>query len=533
MNNLTEPPLTLKEIFSGNIDDKNLNLNIIKQDLWGNEDFNHEESNNLNSLEINLSNREINTPSIEIPEIDTNLKIKNLNFNTNINANTNINKPEIKEDINLKIPDINSDLNINHKAEIGNDIDINIPQIQLDVKNKNVNNENSNDKFIPCKTLKDIFSKDINDDIFHPKLLKNEISADFQNLAVNKEEKEKSLNLFDDLDNNIDFKEPEIEIPNIKLKGKKNNLNMKIDENVDNNDDIDVPDINIKKEEINLKVDLPKKDKNKEIKKNLTLKELFGDDVDNDNYLDLNVVNPVLAPRNNTLYISGNKDDIKLYPSDDVSIKGPNIGQQLYQLNNKKELPKKLPSYSNISSGSEIKHNIPYNFDKKIKLSEKEIDLRQEVANNVLNKNPSLNLENKVESNLESLNYDENIKEDIVPINIDINYKMITNNNDTSNKSPSKQKEIPNDFHKTITLRELFNMGVNAPFNLTNTHIDYKKENKDDEIRSPRQDDIKGSNNINPDKKFKNIDNNNNEEEQKKKEDNNNNNDPFDLIDLV
>ena len=117
-----------------------------------------------------------------------------------------------------------------------------------------------------------------------------------------------------------------------------------------------------------------------------------------------------------------------------------------------------------------------------------------------------------------------------MPINIDINYKMITNNNDTANKSPTKQKEIPNDFHKTITLRELFNMGVNAPFNLTNTHIDYKKENKDDEIRSPRQDDIKGSNNINSDKKFKNIDNNNEEEQRKKEE---NNNDPFDLIDLV
>ena len=270
LDNLAEPQITLKEIFSGNIDDKNLNLNIIKQDLWGNEDFNHEESNNLNSLEINLSNREINTPSIEIPEIDTNLKIKNPNFNPNINANTNINKPEIKEDINLKIPDINSDLNINsnNKAKIGNDIDINIPKIQLEDKNKNINNEINNDKFIPCKTLKDLFSKDINDDIIHPKLLKNEISEVFQNLDLIKEEKEKSLNLFDDFDNNIDFKAPEIEIPNIKLKGMKNNLNIKIDENVDNNNDIDVPDINIKKEEINLKVDLPKKDKNEEIKKN-------------------------------------------------------------------------------------------------------------------------------------------------------------------------------------------------------------------------------------------------------------------------
>ena len=532
LNNLAEPPLTLKEIFSGNVDDNNFNLNLIKKDLWGNEEISRdEESNNLNSLEIDISNPEINTPSIDIPEIDANLKIKNPQFNQNINAN--INKPEIKQNINLKIPDINT--NINKKIEINKDIDVNMPKIQLDVNDKNKNGEFNNNKFTQGKTLKDIFSQDIDDDIIHPKILKNDIFPDFQNLELNNDEKERSLNSFDDFDYNIDIKAPDVDIPNIKLKGVKTDLNIRNKEILNDNNnknDIDIPNINPINEEIDLNVDLPKKNKNTGIKRNSTLKELFGDDVDNENYLDLYVINPVLLPHNNTLYISGNKDKIKLYPTDDVSIKGPKNKHQLNQFNNnKKDLPKKLTSFSNNSSEMEIKHNIPYNFDKKIKLPGRENDSKDVDSNIALNINPNLNIDNKIESNLESLNCDENIKEDIVPINIDINYKMITNNNDKEVNNPSKQKESANNFHRKITLKELFNMGVDTPFNVTNTQIDYKKENKEDKINFPQEDNPKPVNNSISDLKEKNNINEDNKEEQKKKDENNN--DSFDFDDLV
>ena len=532
LNNLAEPPLTLKEIFSGNVDDNNFNLNLIKKDLWGNEEISRdEESNNLNSLEIDISNPEINTPSIDIPEIDANLKIKNPQFNQNINAN--INKPEIKEDINLKIPDINA--NINNKININKDIDVNIPKIQLNVNDKNKNGEVNYDKFIQNKTLKDIFSQDIDDDIIHPKILKNDIFPDFQNLELNNDEKERSLNSFDDFDYNIDIKAPEVDIPNIKLKGVKTDLNIRNKEILNDNNnknDIDIPNINPINEEIDLNVDLSKKNKNTGIKRDSTLKELFGDDVDNENYLDLYVINPVLLPHNNTLYISGNKDKIKLYPTDDVSIKGPKNKHQLNQFNNnKKDLPKKLTSFSNNSSEMEIKHNIPYNFDKKIKLPGRENDSKDVDSNIALNINPNLNIDNKIESNLESLNCDENIKEDIVPINIDINYKMITNNNDKEINNLSKQKDNANNFHRKITLKELFNMGVDTPFNVTNTQIDYKKENKEDKINFPQEDNPKPVNNIISDLKDKNNINEDNKEEQKKKDENNN--DSFDFDDLV
>ena len=36
-----------------------------------------------------------------------------------------------------------------------------------------------------------------------------------------------------------------------------------------------------------------------------------------------------LIRRNNTLYISGQKDPINYYPTDDISIKGPNLNSNL------------------------------------------------------------------------------------------------------------------------------------------------------------------------------------------------------------
>ena len=108
---------------------------------------------------------------------------------------------------------------------------------------------------------------------------------------------------------------------------------------------------------------------------------------------------------------------------------------------------------------------------------------------------------------------------------------MITNNNDKEVNNLSKQKDNANNFHRKITLKELFNMGVDTPFNVTNTQIDYKKENKEDKINFPQEDNPKPVNNIISDLKDKNNINEDNKEEQKKKDENNN--DSFDFDGLV
>jgi len=81
----------LKEIFSGHVNDKDINLNVVKQDLWENEIFNPFNSSdtdiNIQLPEVNgnIENPDINIPEIEIPEISSDLKIKDPKFNPNIN----------------------------------------------------------------------------------------------------------------------------------------------------------------------------------------------------------------------------------------------------------------------------------------------------------------------------------------------------------------------------------------------------------------------------------------------------------------
>ncbi len=126
---------------------------------------------------------------------------------------------------------------------------------------------------------------------------------------------------------------------------------------------------------------------------------------------------------------------------------------------------------------------------------------------------------------------------------------MPTYSNNINNISPSKKENASNKFNKCITLKELFNLDVNAPFNVTNTHVDFDKENKnlkqdeeepkeEDDFILPDEDDIKSLNSITSGLKKKNKD----KEKEKEKEGNNNlneqgkkdeMNDSWDLIDLV
>jgi hypothetical protein len=140
----------------------------------------------------------------------------------------------------------------------------------------------------------------------------------------------------------------------------------------------------------------------------------------------------------------------------------------------------------NKSSESEIVHNIPNNFDIKIKLPKAEINNAPQNLKNDINNNFNLEV-----SDFDRSNCDENIGGNIIPVNIDLKYKAITNSNDINNISPSKikNKDSLTKFNELITLRELFNQDVNQKVYFTNTHIDYLKSQKIEEKEEDREED--------------------------------------------
>ena len=564
-----EPSVTLKKLFSGDVNDEiYINLNKIKQPLWGDENTNTNISNpnkgNINiklpDANINVKETDIYVPEIDISELDSDMKISDKNFN--------LSKPNLKAKINGKIPKID----INNKVDINKNINVDIPEMELDLENKNINLLSNNDRFNPTITLKDVFSKDI-DDNFKLKILNNKLSPDLPDILINDDSNAPPSNF------NIELKGPEINMPNVKFQGVKNNVSINNSNNFDENINVDIPKINVdvtdpnvSKKEIDLKVKFPGKKVN--LPQTMTLRDLFGQNVDENNFYDLNIEKQDLILRNNTLYISGENDKINYYPTDDISIKGPNMkypsknGKINFELNQPKiniELENKEKSID-----SEIIHNIPNNFESKIKLPEKEennININANINNNknitlkeIYSKdiNGKVNLtllkknidnDNKEEDEFEPYNVDENIQGDIIPINIDIKYKTTTNSNDIHIISPSKKDKTPEKYHKTVTLKELFNMDVNAPFNFTNTHVDYDKEkkeekneeinnelNSDDDFLLPGEDDIRSLNSITKglQNKNNNINSRNNDNNKPKEEENKNDKenswDEYDLI---
>ena len=583
-----EPSVTLKNLFSGDINDEIfINLNKIKQPLWGNENINTNIPNpNIKNINIQLPETNLNlkknnefVPEINISELDSEMKISDKNFN--------LSKPNLKTKINSKIPK----LDINNKVDINKNINVDRPEMELDLENKKINLLSNNDRFNPTITLKEVFSKDIDDNI-RLKILKHKLSPELPDIQINDDSNAPPSNF------NIDIKGPEINMPNMKFQVLNNNLNLKNKNNYDEIKNVDIPNINVdmnapdkNKKEIDLKVKFP--EKKVYLPHSPTLRDLFGQNIDENNYHELNIAKRDLIIRNNTLYISGKNDKINYFPTDDISIKGPNVKypsknpKMNFELNkpdinseNKSEIS--FPDISNKdnkdkSLDSEIKHNIPNNFDSKIKLPEKEkhnIDINDIDINNnkgitlkdiyskdindkveltLLKKNIYKdNKDNKEEDELEPYNVDENIQGDIIPINIDIKYKTATNDNDINIISPSKKDKTSEKYHRTITLRELFNMDVNAPFNFTNTHVDYDKEKKekeneikkeeknfepndDDDFLLPDEDDIKSLNSITKGLQNKNNKNDKNDNNKSSVDDKKNDNEnSWDMIeDLI
>ena len=485
-----EPSVTLKNLFSGDINDEiDIFLKKKNQEFWGNKINNNLEEKKANielklpQADINIEKPNIFLPEVNISELDSEMKISDTNFN--------INKPKFNAEIKGIVPNLKIN---NFKKENS--------EFELELHNKEINLLSNNEGFNPHITLKQTFSQEI-DDVINLNILKNKLS-----LKIPDDDNAHSSNI--DSNINIKIKKPEINIPNIVLRGEKVNLNGKnnLEINNDLNIGIDIPkitsniDINSpnlnNNEKIIFETNLPAKNKKKKLC--MTLKDLFGQDVDENNFDDINIINPAFTRRNNTLYISGEKDKINYFPTDDISIKGPNIKPPSLEINVNPELnmPKinieknseisgpNISLNKNKSSESEIVHNIPNNFDIKIKLPKAEINNAPQNLKNDINNNFNLEV-----SDFDRSNCDENIGGNIIPVNIDIKYKAITNSNDINNISPSKikNKDSLTKFNELITLRELFNQDVNQKVYFTNTHIDYLKSQKIEEKEEDREED--------------------------------------------
>ena len=519
-----------------------INLNKIKQDLWDVENINPFNTKNENLTlkspinKININKPNVYYPEVNLSEFDSDLK--------NPDIKVDVNQPKLKAEIDAEIPD----LKVNNELDIDEIID-NLEENEIDLQNEKINlesNRSVKSEIHRCTTLKELFSKEIDDKI-SLNIKNNRLSPEIINMKLN-DKTESHRNINSNL--NIDIKDNEINIPNIELKGIKTNLRAKNEKKINNDINMDEPKIkielnqkNINNEikEINAKLPIST---NTDLKTILTLKDIFNQNIDDN--IELNLKRLDLIRRNNTLYISGQKDPINYYPTDDISIKGPNLNSNLKyskkvennKIDNKSEISIPNANIQNKSSESEIIHNIPNNFSTKIKLpidkeniiinldksiTLKELfseDINDEIKLKLIYKNQNLNNIYKGGNDIESVNYNENIQDEIMPKNIDIKYEIPTNSCDIKNISPSKQKENQINFNKSITLRELFNMNINAPVSFSNTQIDYneikieeEKNINDDDFEFPSEDEIKDLNSItsglNKKKIYRNIDNNN------------------------
>ena len=442
---------TLKDLFNGDVNDKidfDYDLNKKNQKLWGNENINDDLNKFKIDTELKLPKAQANintgkldifVPEVNLSEIDSEMKMSDSNFN--------VNKPKFNTDIKGMIPN----LKINNKINIKKDKDNS--DMEFDLNNKEINLLSNNEKI-----NSQIIKSNGNDEA--------PISDIRSNLM-------------------IEIEKPEINMTNIKLKGDvngKNNLDINSESN-NMNLDIDIPklssnidmnnfDIN-NNAKIDLNMKLPKKTKISNYC--VTLKELFDQDV-NDKIDELNIINQDFSRRNNTLYISGENDKINYFPTDDISIKGPNIKSpvinaninqdlknQKINLENKSEISvPSLPINKNKSSESETVNNINNNYEIKINLTKEEInsipkginshitlkelfskDINDDIKLIILKKK-GFDIDSDINgidiSDYERSNCDENIEGNIIPTNIDIKYKSITNSNDINNISPSKIK---------------------------------------------------------------------------------------------
>ena len=305
--------ITLKQIFNGDIDD-NINLNVIKQELWGKDDFNI--SGLINGINGNL---ELKLPS---GNLDINGRPK-LN-KPNLNLNADINKPKIETNLNTNDLDFNiPSLEINRPNLNGN-LNIQKPDINVKLNKPKLNKDK---KEFSSLTLKQICQEDINENIYL-NIINPTLWGNNEDFISNNNFKLPSVN--------INISKPEFNLPNVDINGKIPDIKIdaskpNVDSNININGNIPGFNMNMPKPIIDSSIkisgdisglNITNSKINNEFNPVITLKEEFGKDI-NDNIINLNPKKHILT-HNTEIIDSSIKDKIEI-EIPDININLPNF----------------------------------------------------------------------------------------------------------------------------------------------------------------------------------------------------------------
>ena len=369
MNKVDKDTITLKEIFNGDINDK-IQLKVINPELWG--------INNYDIPGLITGNNQFEFPKDKINIEGPNIKIPN-NF-LNINNQQNIDIDGDIKGMNFKNPN----KKINLKAPKG-DANINMGGIKVGANIKNPDE-------IPI-TLKDLFNKEIDDDIFL-KIIKPDLwgNDNFSTSGVI------NGNLdFEFPKDNINLKKPNISSPNYSLDGNINIKKPKIEAKLKGDLSQSIPSLeinqpdanvkvseNVKKPELNkpnLNANLPVikfdiNDKNKDEKLVTTLKEIFDKDIDEN--INLKVINPHLWGND----IEKDNNNSKL-PTSNINMSGPKFDVpdiDIEKRNIKADINWNIPDFKLDVNKPELNNNLNIS-GKKSSSNIPEISIENEMKN--------------------------------------------------------------------------------------------------------------------------------------------------------
>ena len=304
INNIFNPYITLREIFN-----KNINLNVKNPIITADNNYN---ISGIIDGKLPTTNIDINGPNINMPGHNLTGSINRPNISiTGKIPNIDVNKPKLDSNISGTIPGIGGSIS-------GKNIKVSSPIPDLDI---NINGPNFGyDK--SSLTLKKLCDGDINDDINLN--IRNPKIWGYNNYNIS--------GIIDGKlsTGNIDINGPNIDLPQFNLSGNINKLNI--------NGKIPNVNANINKPNVNISgkipgIDINMNGPNIENNSSLTLKEIFGGDVDDD--INLNryklKINTNLPNEKITGIIVPS-----LLPSTNIDINGPNMNIPQVNLRGKK-----------------------------------------------------------------------------------------------------------------------------------------------------------------------------------------------------
>ena len=488
INKVFNLSITLRELFNKNIND-NIYLNIKNPRIIADNNYN---ISGIIDGKLQTGNIDINGPNVNIQEYNLSGSIKNPNVNINGKI-PDINGPKIDSNISGKIPGIGGSINGPNIKASGK-----IPDLDININGPSFGYDNAS------LTLKKLCDRDINDDI-NLNVINPKLWGDNYNISGIIDGK---LPI-----ENIDINGPNINLPGFDISGNVNKPNINKSGKIPNVN-INKPNINRKIPEIDLNINGPNIPNNS----SLTLREIFGGDVDDE----INLNRYKLKVNLPNEKISGIIDS-SLLPSTNFDINGPNINIPQVNLRGKKpelnvsgnipglNISVKKPNIDGSIPGIDINMNKPdieFNPSKTLKeICDK--DINDKIILNVINQNlwevnnynisgiidgklstgsiditgPNINLpqfdingNNKTYNININTRYKENLKSNYNKNSIDTNLRgkfKSLNINDNKSSINSNYKYNPK-----ITLRELFGRDINENVLLTSRKVDLN--NNDD-----------------------------------------------------